>query len=97
MITTCIVRRNSLLNEAREVDLVFLLILILQLFHVVTDMAAVDAVTKSVSFQLTTVSIIANQSLRTERTKKGEERDGEREGEKEEGGMGGKEERGREG
>ena len=76
--TTCIVSRNSLLDEAREVGFVFLLVLILKLFHVVADMAAIDAVTKSICFQLSTLRIIANESLRTERERERERERGER-------------------
>ena len=80
---TCIVSRNPLLDEAREVGFVFLLVVILKLFHVVTDMAAIDAVSKSVCFQLSTLGVITNESLRTERKEDG---GGEREGGREGGG-----------
>ena len=77
---TCTVSRYSLLDEAGEVGFVFLLIFVLKLFHVVTDVTSVDVVPETVRFQLSTLRVIANESLSTERRR--------RKGEKERGGGG---------
>lgn len=56
---------DPVLDEPREVSLVFLLVLLHQVPHVVGHMTAVEAFPESVSVQFLVLRVITNESLRT--------------------------------